>query len=410
MIKKDFLKLHGSEEQKVTSNYATKSLATNYDIKDAFIEFIDNAYDAKYKGEKVVVAINIDNDKHIISFKDNGTGIKDASNLFTLGATNKETDRSKIGKYGVGVAGATATIATRCVLVPKEMVITFFESACDGKLIQNAIGTASDGETIIGKTVESKADENEHYTEIKFTNVILHQDMKEIEDAIKETFEIPMLDERLDVTINGRDLMKSLDPDPTFRSDCNRKKCKVGKFEVLIMSDEVGGESNSGDPKRAFSQSGLRIYDKSSGRLLAKNTDYWKWFSPKEAQQNICGLRCGIFIDSSLDSYKTFGIKPAKNGITYSKYYTKDDFKELAEELKNIYNEATDNKSKDDDEDVKIGKTEFKTTAKLANNALYAIVDGQNIILIKKKYKTKEIAELVNTIIHLQEKVSKKNS
>ena len=43
MTEQEFITKFGEESQEVTKNYATKSLGTNYDIKDAFIEFGDNA-------------------------------------------------------------------------------------------------------------------------------------------------------------------------------------------------------------------------------------------------------------------------------------------------------------------------------------------------------------------------------
>lgn len=43
----NFIGKYGVEEQKVTKNFSAKSLGINYDIKDAFIEFCDNAYDAR---------------------------------------------------------------------------------------------------------------------------------------------------------------------------------------------------------------------------------------------------------------------------------------------------------------------------------------------------------------------------
>ena len=37
----DFINKYGNEPQEVTKNYSTKSLASNYNIKDAFIELCD---------------------------------------------------------------------------------------------------------------------------------------------------------------------------------------------------------------------------------------------------------------------------------------------------------------------------------------------------------------------------------
>lgn len=42
MNKENFIKKFGYEPMEVTENFATKSLGTNYNIKDAFIEFGEN--------------------------------------------------------------------------------------------------------------------------------------------------------------------------------------------------------------------------------------------------------------------------------------------------------------------------------------------------------------------------------
>ena len=92
------------------------------------------------------------------------------------------------------------------------------------------------------------------------------------------------------------------------------KTIKVGDFYVDVKYRIIGGEStNSKD--RAFEETGLRVYDKGTGRLLAKNVKLWKWYGDKEAQQNICGLRAAIYIEGSIQSYTKFGVVPAKNGI-----------------------------------------------------------------------------------------------
>ena len=59
MTKKEFQEKFGSEDMKVTSNYATKSLSRNYNIADAVVEFCDNAYDARVDGKSIDVQINI---------------------------------------------------------------------------------------------------------------------------------------------------------------------------------------------------------------------------------------------------------------------------------------------------------------------------------------------------------------
>ena len=134
MNAQDFISKYGDEPQEVTKNYSTKALGTNYDIKDAFIEFGDNSYDARIKGETLNFDIKTDNDAKTFTLTDNGTGVVDDTNLFKLGGTDKEKDKNKVGKFGIGVPGAVAAIATKCVFNKDEIVETIYESAHGGKI------------------------------------------------------------------------------------------------------------------------------------------------------------------------------------------------------------------------------------------------------------------------------------
>ena len=69
MTEQEFITKFGEESQEVTKNYATKSLGTNYDIKDAFIEFGDNAYDARIKNVELTFNIITDDVKHMFIFR-----------------------------------------------------------------------------------------------------------------------------------------------------------------------------------------------------------------------------------------------------------------------------------------------------------------------------------------------------
>ena len=158
MNSKEFINKYGSEELKATSNFATKSLGVNYDVKDAFIEFGDNAYDSRIKNSRLEFNISIDSEKHTIIFYDNGSGIKDDTKLFLLGGTNKESNKNKIGKYGIGVPGATAAIATQCKFDKNEIVEAIFESASDGKSFIKHTAFMPNGEMINGKTVYGTCD------------------------------------------------------------------------------------------------------------------------------------------------------------------------------------------------------------------------------------------------------------
>ena len=156
MTEQEFITKFGEESQEVTKNYATKSLGTNYDIKDAFIEFGDNAYDARLKNVELTFNIITDDDKHMFIFTDNGSGISDASNLFKLGGTNKENNKNRIGKYGIGVPGAASAIATQCRFNKTEPVEVIFESACKGKYFEKHAIITPGGDLIIGKTLYSE--------------------------------------------------------------------------------------------------------------------------------------------------------------------------------------------------------------------------------------------------------------
>ena len=57
----EFIAIYGNEKQEVTDNFVTKSISTNYNIKDSFIEFGDNSYDARIIGKTLDSTIDIDN-------------------------------------------------------------------------------------------------------------------------------------------------------------------------------------------------------------------------------------------------------------------------------------------------------------------------------------------------------------
>lgn len=403
MKEQDFISKYGDEPQEVTKNYSTKSLGTNYDIKDAFIEFGDNAYDARFKTETLNFEIKFNSSEKTIVFCDNGTGVKDDSNLFKLGGTDKEKDKNKVGKFGIGVPGAVSAIATKCVSNKDEIVETVYESAYNGKLFEKHIATCPNGNTILGATTYEECDPSLHYTKVTFTNVEL-KTYTEILDAMEETFEEP-LHKDLNISFNGRQLGKS--SSRTFVGDEIVKVVKVGKFTVKVKYRIIGGES--GDSKdRAFDEAGLRVYDEKTGRLLAKNTKLWKWYGNKEAQQNICGLRAAIYIEGSIESYKKFGVVPAKNGIAYSYYFKDPDFAELTDVLQSIYNQASKAGPSTSDDVIKIGSRTFQTTTMKINQPYIEVGSGN--YLIKKKYTATEIAEIINELISLKKKCEKKAS
>ena len=404
MTVENFIEMYGDEPQEVTRNYATKSLGTNYNIKDAFIEFCDNAYDARVEGESLDFDIRIDDVNKTFTISDNGTGISDDENLFKLGGTDKERDKTKIGKYGIGVPGATSAIATKCACDKSdgEMVEVIFESSCNGTWFEKHIGFDSNGNIILGVTKYNDCHPYQHYTKITFKNVRLSA-YADIVDAMEETFEEP-LHKDLNISFNGRQLGKSAKR--TFVGDEQVKSIMVGPFKTEVKYRIIGGDSASSND-RSFDQSGLRIYDKKSGRLLAKSNSLWSWYANRSAQPRICGLRAAIYIESSIESYNKFGIKPAKNGVTYAKYHSSVDFAELSDELSSIYNQATNRGPCTSDGIISIGGRTYQVTSMKLDKPYVEVSQGNYII--KKKYTPDELAKIIDELITFKKKLQRKS-
>lgn len=399
MTPNEFISKYGNEPQKVTRNFTTKSLGTNYHIKDAFIEFGDNAYDARIPDVNIDFNISYNDSEHTLIFSDNGTGISSESSLFELGGTNKE-NKSAIGKFGIGVPGATAAIATQCIFDKDELVEVIFESACCGRYFIKHIAFSPNGDMFIGKAEYFDCDIDLHYTKISFSNVVL-KNYPEIIDAIESTFEEPLL-RNMNISFNNRQLGKAMVK--TFVGDEVVKTVMVGAYPVDVKYRIIGGGDNS---VRSFDESGLRIYDKCSGRLLAKSTSYWSWFAGKKAQQNICGLRAAIYIPSSIDSYKKFRITPSKNGVAYKEFHKTDsDFAELSSELSSIYTQAAKTSPSVSDGSIVIGNKTFQCTTGKLDNLYFEVNDS--LVLFKKKYSQYEIAQMINRIITLENKIERK--
>jgi hypothetical protein len=219
---------------------------------------------------------------------------------------------------------------------------------------------------------------------------------------MEETFEEP-LHRDLNISFNGRQLGKSRSR--TFVGDEPVKTVKVGNFAVNVKYRIIGGESND-SKDRAFDETGLRVYDEKTGRLLAKSVKLWKWYGNKEAQQNICGLRAAIYIEGSIESYKKFGVVPAKNGITYAYYYKDPDFAELTDVLQTIYNQASKAGPSTSEGVITIGNRTFQTTTMKINEPYIEV--GQGSFLIKKKYTAMEMAAIINEVITLRKKCEKR--
>lgn len=404
MKEKDFISLYGEEPQEVTKNYATKSLGTNYDIKDAFIEFGDNAYDARVYNKELNFSITTDDDNHMFIFHDDGTGIADATNLFRLGGTDKENNKNKIGKYGIGVPGAVSAIATQCRFEKDKPVEITFESSHCGTHFTKHILISPNGNMIIGHTTYSKCNDSEHGTTITFTNVIL-EEYGYVIDSIEETFEIP-IQKDFNICFNSRTLGKS-GRFKTFLGDEGVTTVMVGDYPTDVRY-RILSEDDTSINARSMEEAGLRVYDKTTGRLLAKSTDLWKWYAGKQCQQTVCGLRAAIYIESSIESYNKFGIRSAKNGVTYKKYCTTDkDFKNLSELLLKVYTAgASVNSPKHKKEEViKLGRIEFQPVKVKMDKPYQKLTD--NSYMFKEKCTPYDIASMINTIIELENKINK---
>jgi hypothetical protein len=414
MDKKQFEKIFGNQGIKVSENYVTKSVASNYTIPECFSELIDNILDARYfLNSNVLAYIKYDKEAHTLAFIDDGKGIEDFENLFTLGGTNKEGSTGKIGKFGIGFKGAVAQIGMQCRHNANDGVQVNIESERCGKKTSLAILIDVDGKMIIGNIFTSDCDENLHGTKIVFDNIEVKQ-MAEVQDFLEETYEFTMKDHGLNIYINDRELGKSGNHKQTLIGDEAVKHLKVGKHKAKVMYRIIGGLSfGKNDIERSFNEAALRVYDETSGRLLAKDNKLWEYYVNKQAQQAICGLRCAIFIDGSIDSYNTFGIKSTKNGVNWRKYFIKPEFKDLSEYLLSIYQAAMGNKVVGNTNtkitDFPSGRTyEVKDKVDLNADGLPYVKIAFDEFVIAKKWKPEDIAKLLDMYITAVNKLEKK--
>lgn len=401
---KDFQDKYGELEQKVTKNFVSKSLAVNYSVEDAFKEFCDNAWDSRLNGQKMTIEIVYNKTMQTLIFRDNGSGIVDPDNLFTLGGTDKEANPQKIGKYGIGVPGATSAIAKRCRANKESLVIVEYMSAINGKMFSQHVAYEPTGSCVIGHVCWKECVENKHFTQVSFANVKLN-DINEIIESLKKTFEESFA-KGLDITFNGKSIKTTVVK--TFVGDESVETVNVGNIPVDVKYRIIGG-ANANAFEKTFDNAGLRIYDKYSGRLLAISNDLWSWYANRIAQPTICGLRAAIYIESSIDSYNLFGIKSAKNGVTYCKYYKKPEFADLSEKLGEIYCAAANTRKKPVSEsDFTFGNRTYHVPAN--SKKIVGLYDDANpeYILIKEKYTAKEVAPLIDMYIKYLNK--KKNN
>jgi len=403
-ISEEFIKKHGEEVQRTTKDFTTRAIGSNYAAEDGFLEFVDNAYDSIEHNRPLNFSVKIDNENNIISFRDDGDGIKDTTKLFQLGGTDKRGAVGKIGKYGIGVSGACAAIATKCVFDKDKPVYIKYESCRKGRKFTKYVLVEPNGNVTLGKDKFDDCDEELHYTEVTFTNVQFKNTGK-VADTYEEFFEIPLHSPNgINISINGRQLGKS-GKTPTFIGDEKVETVMVGEFKTYVKYRIIGGTSKD---DRSFDESGLRFYSQSTGRLLSKDKSLWRYFAGRDAQQGICGIRAGVFIEDSVESYRTFGVKSTKNGIVYANYFDHPGFEMLAEKLHSIYVQANNTSISTRINEVKLGSKTFIVTKNKIKGDNELFCDLGDTVVIKSKYSPEEIAFMVNEILTLKKKLERK--
>ena len=355
MTEYEFMDKCGYVPLAVTTDYPMSALSISYNVEDSLIEFIDNAYDARgenfdYKlGDKLIVNFNYDEDKKTLSVEDNGVGISNMENLFKIGGTNKSMSDNTIGKYGSGVIGATANIASACRCNKDENVHVRIETAHNGGYGFVDIIYTPSGSMVQGKPKKCKCDDcTQHYTRITFENVCIEGHNQDIYDKMSETFE-ETFKRGLVVTYNGRNIGENIEGSVTFNGEEHEEPFDIKGMHIIVKHRTIANEMHDKKASdRAYRKAGLRVYDSTSGRRLSMDTDDWRLFCGKSAQQNICGIRVGIFIPSTKDAYQEFGIVKEKNGRSRKAICKDEAYEKLSKYLKKVYMEAATHAIKKD--------------------------------------------------------------
>ena len=397
--KDEFIQKHGYEEIKTEQSFPLKTLAANYTVPHAINEFCDNAYDARIEGSELKVEIKFDEKEHTLIVHDNGTGVVDLNYLVKLGLSEKQSKKDKLGKFGIGFMGASAAIAKKCVYDNNECVECIIKTAHEGLISEkHLLYDLQSQEIVIGNTINvEKTDISLHFTEIMFNNVFLKR-KKDIINKLNETYE-ETFNRGLSIKFNKEELGGTIEK---FNGEKKRMQVKVGDFDVEVEHYTFKNEKKRSE-KRKTELSGIGIYDKVSGRLLSKSTEYWRLFAGLNCQPNICGLRVKLFIDSSFGSYELFGISTSKNGIT-SRNYSKDEaFEGLKSILSDIYRKNASSALTKNPEDITIGGYVF-----IAQDRMYVpyqnggMKNGKVVINYPKNLKRKDYCEVTYEKMELQ--------
>lgn len=379
----------------MSDDFLMKNQANNRTDADAIKEFIDNAIDARVGGG-VSVKLGFDDERHEFTCEDNGHGIKDMSKLLMIGGTDKRKDNDAIGKFGEGAVSAVATLVKEHRYSDNFPCIATYETACDGQrkevqvcILRNA-HKASKVKTELCPT-------EEHYTKITITNIDLRSCKARIIGELEETYEISMEKGIVSITSSDnegtRQLGHIVHQDRTFVGDDRKDSCKCGKTNVYVLSRKVGKDLSS-KKKETTEKTKLRFYSSSTFRLLCASTTYWKLFAKREVQPNVCGLRCGVFIETSEEAYKLFGMLAAKNNLTAKNYFEDDRFNDLKNILKRIYQENVSTTSKKEPKaEVIDGKT--ITIVKEKIDGLFSVSADGRTITMQAQYKDRDLKNLI---------------
>lgn len=393
-----WIKQHGTQEQTVDENWAADTAAQNYSLEDAFIEMVDNPIDERRSDVPLEVTFTTNAENHTLVVEDNASGVADEKDLFKVGGSRKKNKRT-IGKYGIGLKGATARIAMDCISDEHEVVQIKVESARKGKSFVKYVAYSPDGKFRMGNDTQfAPCDESLHYTRFTFTNV----DVKNVEKIIKafnKTFEVSFQWDVVNIIFNGKQVKDTCKY--TFTDSETKHNVKVGAHEVYVIRRI--------DPDDTTTQgAGLRIYDKNTGRLLDKSITHWRCFANKEVHTSINGLHCAIFIDGTKECYRDFGVKVEKNGIAQRQYYKDPKFKELYDKLKEFISQIESikkatRKEKQNVCEYSVNGKEAVINPKLKAGLVYYYNDNDDTYYVNSKINGADIIPYIDELEKLRE-------
>lgn len=335
----------------MAADYVSK-IGVNHTLTDAVNEFIDNSIDAIAKGCKINVEVNLTNNTPFIY--DNGNGFMNVSvfdECMKIGGTSKLNDGKEIGKFGIGMKSAFACIAQKCIK-DKDMPVYFTitsKSRITNEVFSKQVVFNPNGSTGL-KNININPDNVRYGTLIEMENIEINDTMsKEIDEKIRETYALTITEFNLmNISVNGRKIIP-MSSDIIFHGhNYIQENTNVGdNCEVEVRY--ILPSPNMQKSEKQTEKSALRFYSKETGRLITKNPSAWSWFGGRQIQPTVCGLRCGIFIPTDMETYKKFGINNGKNKINYALYCNDKLFDGLTAILKDVYLKASKIAKKNDE-------------------------------------------------------------